>query len=220
MKLPVPHFLIKHGIILFISGLIGGCAIAPPTQEMSDARQSVEAAESVGAEKHAPAALDSAQMLLSKAEDDLQAGDYEEAQKEALAAREAAHQAVAISQAKQVTEEAEQIVVIEEPDTPIFVPTPPAEPEPTAYRVNNLDTLWQIAAKESIYGDPFLWPLILKANPELIHDADLIKPDMVLTITPNPSDSDKDAARQHAKFRGITTRKEQDASYLRQFGLR
>jgi nucleoid-associated protein YgaU len=185
---------------------------------MSDARQSVEAAESVGAEEHAPVALDSAQQLLSKAEDDMQAGDYEEAQKEALAAREAARQAVTISQAKQEVEM--ETTAIEEPIIPAIEPTPLAEPEPSFYTVIKNDNLWKISAKNSIYGDPLLWPLILKANPELIRDADLITPNMVLMIEPNPSDNEKDTARQHAKFRGITTRKEKDASYLRQYGLR
>lgn len=221
MKLPASKSIFKYWIILCFTSLISSCATAPPTQEMSDARQSVEAAESVGAEKHAPVALDSAQQLLSKAEDDLQAGDYEEAQREALAAREAAHQAVAISQAKQVTEEVEmETIAIEEPVVPVIEPTPPAEPEPSFYTVIIKDNLWKISAKNSIYGDPLLWPLILKANPELISDADLITPNMVLMIEPNPSRSDKDAARQHAKFRGITTRKQKDASYLRQYGLR
>ena len=194
---------------------------------MSDARQSVEAAESIGAEEHAPVALNSAQQLLSKAQDDFEAGEYEEAQKEALAAREAARQAVAIAQSKQTAEEnvikeSNEIIAVTEPAAPIIqeppLPPPPPEPEPLFYTVSKNDNLWNIAAKSSIYGDPLLWPLIFKANAEQIRNADLISAGQMLTIEPNPPESDKDAARQHAKQRGNST--ELDASYLHQYGLR
>ena len=198
-----------------------GCTTSPPIQEMSDARQSVEAAESVGAEKLAPDALVSAQQLLSKAQNDLEAGQYEEAQKGALAAREAARQAVVISQAKQVVKQ-EQHEVTEKPKEPAVNPIPPtpSEPAPIIYTVATWDNLWSIAAKTSVYGDPLLWPLILKANANLIHNADLIFPGQVFVIDAGPSESNKQAAREHATHRGNTSRKEKDTSYLHQYGLR
>ncbi len=193
---------------------------------MSDARQSVEAAESIGAEEHAPVALNSAQQLLSKAQDDLQAGEYEEAQKEALAAREAARQAVAISQAKQASKEenddvTDNIIATDvHPDSVIKATAPPlpTEPKPSFYSVTKNDNLWNIAAKESVYGDPLLWPLILKSNANLIQNADLIFPGQTLTIEPSLKEVDKDAAREHAKQRGKMT--DLDTSYLHQYGLR
>lgn len=213
MKSPVSSSVTHYGITLIALSLITGCATAPPTQEMSDARQSVEAAASIGADKHAPAALNSAQQLLSKAQDDLKAGEYKEAQKEAVAAREAARQAMAISQAKQA-----------EPAASVDAkakPQPPAEAAPgRLYRVKKNDNLWNIAAKHSVYGDPLLWPLLLKANAERIHNADLITPGLKLIIDPAPTEQDKMAARQHAKQRGDRARQAKDASYLGRYGLR
>lgn len=201
----------KFGISILSSSLIFGCATAPPTQEMSDARQSVEAAENIGAEEHAPIALDSAQLLLSKAQDDMQAGEFEEAQIDALAAREAARQAVAISQAKQIPEEEPEVVA---------AATEPEPPMTISYTVKQYDSLWRIAAKESVYGEPLLWPLLLKANAESIADADLLSPGQILTIEIAPSASDKEAAMEFAGHRGSLPDKSQDASYLRQYGLR
>lgn len=191
---------------------------------MSDARQSVEAAESIGAEEHAPVAMNSAQQLLSKAQDDFEAGEYDDAQKEALAAREAARQAVAISQAKQAAEgiaekESPLPVTVTEPPTPVIQqPLEPPAPEPRFYTVNRNDNLWNIAAKASVYGDPLLWPLIFKANAHQISNADLILPGLILKLDPGPAENEKDAARKHAKQRGNST--ELDTSYLQQYGLR
>ncbi len=76
-------------LILFL-GLLGGCAVNPPVQEMSNARQAIEAAVASGAEIHAPALLDEARTLLQEASDALGAGDYPAARRFALDAKEAA----------------------------------------------------------------------------------------------------------------------------------
>jgi hypothetical protein len=44
------------------------------------------------------------------------------------------------------------------------------------YSVIPNDTLWGIAGKSEIYSDNFQWPLIFKANRDLIKDPDLIYP--------------------------------------------
>ena len=218
------HFS-RYGIPVILSSLVIGCATAPPNQEMSDARQSVEAAESIGAEKHAPVAMNSAQQLLSRAQDDFEAGEYDEAQKEALAAREAARQAVAISQAKQASakmakkEPVPPATLVTEPPAAVTQETSePAAPKPDFYTVNENDNLWSIAAKTSVYGDPLLWPLILKANADQISNADLILPGLILKLESGLSENEQDAARKHARQRGNST--ELDASYLHQYGLR
>ncbi len=229
MKLCISNRIFKCGINILSYSLVVGCAATPPTQEMSDARQSVEAAKSVGAGKHAPTALDSAQHLLSKAQNDLEAGDFKEAQKEAIAAREAARQAarqaVSISQTKQ-TEQVEQNKI--KPVKPELETTPEPEPEPeqtlatspVTYVVRKNDSLWKIAAKDSVYGDPFLWPLILKNNSNLIKTADQIAPGLILNIEIKPSPVDIKTAKQHAKHRSSTSAKRQDLSYLNQYKLR
>ncbi len=227
MKFYIPNRIFKYGINILSCSLIVGCAATAPTQEMSDARQSVEAAKSVGAGKHAPAALDSAQHLLSKAQNDLEAGDFEEAQKEAIAAREAARQAVSISQTKQTEQVVQDTVELAESEpVPIAAPeaipvqAPAPAPPPVTYIVSKNDSLWKIAAKDSVYGDPFLWPLILRNNSNLIETADLIAPGLILNIEIKPSPSDIKTATQHAKQRSMTSAKHQDSSYLSQYKLR
>lgn len=212
------HNNCKYAAGILIGTLVLGCATAPPTQEMSDARQSLEAAENMGAEKHAPHDLDNAQYLLSKAQNDIQAGEFKHAQKEALAAREAARKAFTISQSKQ-TQDIEPASPETISEAPVVV-EPPAPILRTTYTVKQDDNLWTIAAKTHAYADPLLWPLIFKNNAESISNPDLIFPDQILTIETAPSDADKIAARQFAKQRGISMREDKDAAYLHQYGLR
>lgn len=75
-------------------------------------------------------------------------------------------------------------------------------PARTSYTVVRGDSLWTIASQSSTYADPYLWPLIYKANADTIKDADLIYPGQVLNIERNPSRADADAARRHAATRG------------------
>ena len=44
------------------------------------------------------------------------------------------------------------------------------------YIVRKDDCLWVIAGRPGIYGDSFQWPLIFKANRDVIQDPDLIYP--------------------------------------------
>ena len=116
-------------------------------------------------------------------------------------------------------------------------PEPMAEPEPTpapapamepmveesgdgqlSYTVVRGDTLWDIASYRVIYGNPYQWPLIYKANSHQIDDADLIEPEQVLMI-PEASASEVEAAIQHARTRGawsLGVVEESDLAYLRQ----
>ena len=87
-----------------------------------------------------------------------------------------------------------------------------------SYTVVRGDTLWDIASYRVIYGNPYQWPLIYKANSHQIDDADLIEPEQVLMI-PNASASEVEAAIQHAKTRGawsLGVIEESDLAYLRQ----
>ncbi len=86
------------------------------------------------------------------------------------------------------------------------------------YQVVAGDNLWNIAGKDSIYGNPYQWPLIYKANSNQIKDADLIYPGQYFYI-PNASSAEIDAAVQHAKTRGAWTLGETESSdmdYLNQ----
>jgi nucleoid-associated protein YgaU len=70
------------------------------------------------------------------------------------------------------------------------------------YEVMAGDSLWGIAGQGNVYGDPYQWPLIFKANSDQIKDADLIYPGQQLEIERNPSAAAVDAAIQHARTRG------------------
>ncbi|MFQ5993706.1 MAG: LysM peptidoglycan-binding domain-containing protein [Acidiferrobacterales bacterium] len=72
----------------------------------------------------------------------------------------------------------------------------------TQYTVVRGDNLWDIASYRVIYGNPYQWPLIYKANTDQIADADLIEPDQVLIIPRDSSASDIEMAIQHARTRG------------------
>jgi len=82
---------------------LGACATNPPVQEMSDARQAIQAAITAGAEKYADLALADAREFLAKAEANLQRKAYNGAKNDAREAKRWAE--VAINTAVQATGE-------------------------------------------------------------------------------------------------------------------
>ena len=50
------------------------------------------------------------------------------------------------------------------------------------YEVVRGDNLWNIAKKETIYNDPFMWPRLYRANRENIKDPNLIFPKQILAV--------------------------------------
>lgn len=70
------------------------------------------------------------------------------------------------------------------------------------YTVVKGDSLWRIAGKSDVYGNPYQWPLIYKANTDKIKHADLITPKQQFDIVKNPAQADADAAVNYAKHRG------------------
>lgn len=84
-------------VLVFILGL-SACAAAP-VQEMSDARQAIQAAHAAGAETLASDQFSQARTLLEQAEQELDSGHFREARRNAMAAR---------SQAMLAREHAEQ----------------------------------------------------------------------------------------------------------------
>ena len=79
------------------------------------------------------------------------------------------------------------------------------------YLVVSGDNLWNIAGQDTIYSNPFMWPLIYKANSGQIKDADLIHPGQYFYI-PKARGADRAAAMEHAKNRGAWTLGETEAS--------
>jgi hypothetical protein len=67
--------------------VLASCAVVPPVQEMSDARQAVEAAREAQAEKYAEQKLRSAEDSLELATKTLNQGEYEAARMAASVAK-------------------------------------------------------------------------------------------------------------------------------------
>jgi nucleoid-associated protein YgaU len=85
--------------------------------------------------------------------------------------------------------------------------------ETTDYLVVSGDNLWNIAGQDTIYGNPFMWPLIYKTNSGQIKDADLIHPGQYFYI-PKAKGPERAAAVEHAKTRGAWTIGQTEASDL------
>jgi nucleoid-associated protein YgaU len=77
-----------------------------------------------------------------------------------------------------------------------------AAAKPTRYTVKRGDSLWGISASAPIYDNPFMWPLIYKANRDQIRDPDLIHPNQVFSVPRNYSQEEATSSIQRAKRRG------------------
>ena len=85
------------------------------------------------------------------------------------------------------------------------------------YAVVKGDSLWGISGKPEVYGNPYQWPLIYKANSDKIRDADLIHPGQQFAVDKNPTGDAAAAAVKHAKTRGawsVGAAEESDKAYL------
>lgn len=82
--------------------LLAACSAAP-VQEMSDARQAIQAAEMSGAAEHAPEQLNQARNLLARAQQNLKLRSFETARDEALEARARATEAMLLAEAARRT---------------------------------------------------------------------------------------------------------------------
>ena len=84
---------LQTGLAISLLALMLSACAGIPVQEMSNARQAVEAARKAGAETRARTELKSAEELLQSAEQALQEGDYKQARKDAVASHGQAVQA-------------------------------------------------------------------------------------------------------------------------------
>lgn len=75
---------ISAGLLL---ALLAACAVMPPVQEMSDARQAIKAAREARAEEYAPQKLRSAEDSMELATRTLEQGEYEAARMAATVAK-------------------------------------------------------------------------------------------------------------------------------------
>ena len=90
---------------------------------------------------------------------------------------------------------------------PKAVPTPVPAAAPVTdggiksqYVVKPGDSLWKIAAKGKVLGDPFRWPLIFKANRDQIQDPDFIETRQDLSFKKNYTKQEIDDAVKKAQI--------------------
>lgn len=201
------------GLLVLAMAMTAGCATAPteapaepaPAAETAplapsaeEAMQAIEDARAAVRRAEAEGALwrDSEQLLVD-AEEALKAGDTARAIELAHQARLQAENAIA----QKRSEEARLAADVGE----------------ASYEVVRGDSLWTISAKPEIYGNPYHWPLIYKANRDTISDADLIHPGQVVAIDRSASSTDMVEAARHARTRGawsLGVVEESDRSYL------
>jgi nucleoid-associated protein YgaU len=210
-----PTELLKvAAIAVLTSGLIVGC------QQSTDEMTTVAAEEECqGATPEVRNAIYAAKLKNARArnlgaeweenakiiaEAEQAAKDCENVRAKILAnkAEDAAAAAIAAIQSEVMVEE---VVVVEEMVN--------ESPYIGGYLVVGGDNLWTIAGQDSIYGNPFQWPLIYKANSGQIKDADLIFPGQYFYI-PKAKGADRANAIAHAKNRGAWTIGETEASDL------
>jgi hypothetical protein len=86
-------------LLTFMALALGGCVTAPPVQEMSDARQAINAAEAANAAQRAPDSLRDARRFLAEAEQQLQQEAYGPARFNAIRAKNRAVLALRSSEA-------------------------------------------------------------------------------------------------------------------------
>jgi nucleoid-associated protein YgaU len=177
-------------------GLIAGCATTGD-EGPSAAEQAIADAKAANAEV---AALgyewrDTAS-LIEQAEKALADGDEAKALElanQALAQAEAAKAQAEAERQKFLDRTSGDELAVMEADTGVA---------DDSYTVVRGDNLWNISGKSSIYGDPYQWPLIFKANRSQIKDPDLIFPGQTFDIDRNASSAEIDAAINHARTRG------------------
>lgn len=188
-----------------VLGIAVGCASTP--QEETPAEDPVAMAQAAIADakaaneeaKAAGAAWRDTDDLIAAAEAALAAGDTGRAIQLANEARLQAENALA-----QKREEDARLSEVQEVAM-------------DSYTVARGDSLWGISARSEVYGNPYQWPLIYKANRSKIKDADLIYPGQQLDIDRSASAADVDAAIEHARTRGawsLGVVEDSDMAYL------
>lgn len=203
--------LFKKLSILALLSLAVACASSPKVDDsvtetaaqeaIASATSTISSGNEIGADTSA------AQALLDQANAAFAEGDYAKAAELAAQAEAEANAAIAARRAEIELAETAAAAAAEVEDT-----------SSSSYEVVSGDNLWRIAGSSSVYGNPYQWPLLYKANKGQIKDADLIFPGQVLDVV-SGSASEIEAAVQHAKTRGawsIGTAEDSDAAYLAQ----
>lgn len=215
------EFLKVSALALVTSAVAIGCQQADTTMTTTETAAEEECQ---GANPEVRNAIYAAKLKNARARN--LGGDWEEAAKLIEAAEAAAADCEQV-RAKILANKAEKmaadaIAALQAEEEPAPMAAEPADsgesPYLGGYQVVAGDNLWNIAGKDGVYGNPYQWPLIYKANSNQIKDADLIYAGQYFYI-PNATSAEIDAAVQHAKTRGAWTLGETEAAdmdYLNQ----
>ncbi|VAW67180.1 hypothetical protein MNBD_GAMMA09-3042 [hydrothermal vent metagenome] len=213
------HLIKPFFIMMLVLGLVAGCASTPDEggatqaqaeQAIADAKATNAQAKNMGAEWRDTA------KIIGSAEAALAESDYAKAIELANKAQRQAENAM-----KQYREQEAKLqengVITGAAEDDAASNQGAALAGDDSYEVIGGDNLWNISGKDSIYANPYQWPMIYKANRDKIKDADLIYPGQVFDI--DRSGVGVDAAIEHAKTRGawsIGTVESSDEAYLAQ----
>lgn len=110
MKFNITDYLSKrfgvrqHVVLLLSIWVVASCALSPPVQEMSNARQTIQAAREANASTFAPDYLREAEELMNSASKALDSGDYLNARELAVSAQQQAIKARQRSLSRQKTD--------------------------------------------------------------------------------------------------------------------
>jgi len=96
--MPRPKSRLTGKLAVVAAMLVLSACAGPPVQEMSDARQAIQAAEAAGAQKWAPVPLSQARDFLDSAEKKLEKRAYNGARNDARQARQKASHARTIAE--------------------------------------------------------------------------------------------------------------------------
>ena len=206
--------MINHSLKLFTLFLLtlilaSGCAsrnqVDVETQQragdaIASAQTAIDEAAALGAEWR------EGQSLLDNARSAFDDNDFDTAISLANQAETAARDSIAAMNAN----ENELVADLVEAEEVTLITT-------ETYQVQRGDTLWGIAGRGSIYSNSYMWPLIYRANTNMINDPDLIYPGQNLEILTGVGQIEIDSAVNHARSRGnwsVGSPEESDGVYL------
>ncbi|MGE0081115.1 MAG: LysM peptidoglycan-binding domain-containing protein [Thiohalomonadaceae bacterium] len=204
------------GLLALAAAMSTGCATAPTEAPAPEQQPAAETAPAVVAPSNEEAmqAIEDARAAIRRAEaEGALWRDSEQVLADAEAALKAGDTARAIELAHQARRQAESAIEQKRAEQARLA----ASAADTRYEVVRGDSLWTISGKPEVYGNPYHWPLIYKANRDSIQDADLIYPGQVFTIDRSASSSDMLEAARHARTRGawsLGVVEESDQAYL------
>jgi nucleoid-associated protein YgaU len=208
-------------LILWTTLLLWGCSSAP-RQELQTTKITLAQAIAAGAPELAPTEFASARSAVLDAERLIGRRKYKLASEALALSRAHARRAIAISEEEAALQEEEQVIT-EKPVPPPrkkakkaaksvkAAPQPKeqaieqAVPVPVLmhYSVAEKDTLWLIAARQDVYGNPLLWPLLYRANRDQIRDPRQIHAGQILDIPRNISANERKDAIERARTSDI-----------------